>query len=74
MLLAEIPLVWTAGRPRAATLVDTVISAGEVLELLWRTRRGRNTLLTEPRRVQVLHDGQWLGGWVTATRREPGAW
>jgi hypothetical protein len=44
------------------------------LELLWRTRRGRITLLTEPRRVQVLHDGQWLDGWVTATRREPEAW
>ena len=38
------------------------------------TRRGRNIDLTEPRRVQVLHDGQWFDGWVTATRREAGAW
>jgi hypothetical protein len=33
--------------------------------------RGRNTLLDEPRPVQVHHDGTWYPGALTATRNEP---
>ena len=35
------------------------------------TRRGRYTILNEPRPVEVLHDGQWYRGDLTATRHEP---
>jgi hypothetical protein len=32
----------------------------------------RNTLLEQPRPVEVLHDGAWSRGDLTATRYEPG--
>ena len=37
-------------------------------------RRGVTTILDEPRRVQVWHEGAWYDGWVTATRRHPDCW
>ena len=37
------------------------------------TSRGRNTILEEPRPVEVLHDGQWFRGDLTATRHGPDA-
>jgi hypothetical protein len=38
------------------------------------TRCGRNTILTEPRPVEVWHDGRWYVGDLTALRREPTCW
>jgi hypothetical protein len=31
-------------------------------------------LLDEPRPVEVLHDGAWLAGWLTAYRRDRDGW
>ncbi len=35
---------------------------------------GSCTILENPRPVQVHHDGAWLGGYVTAQRRDPDGW
>jgi hypothetical protein len=33
------------------------------------------TLLANPSRpVQVLHDGDWVSGWLEAYRHDPGGW
>jgi hypothetical protein len=35
------------------------------------TSRGRNTILEQPRPVEVHHDGSWYRGDLTTTRYEP---
>jgi hypothetical protein len=48
----------------------TAVSAPTVAS--W-TSRGRNTVLDEPRPVDVVHNGAWFRGDLTATRYEPDA-
>jgi hypothetical protein len=31
-------------------------------------------ILDEPRQVEVLHDGAWVPGWLTAYRRDKDGW
>ena len=35
---------------------------------------GRCAVLDRERAVQVLHDGAWVDGWVTAQRRDADGW